>query len=639
MLANCRNIVNSKRFQLFFLVILLLEGGVLLIQALMGWQGHIQTLADMLFKLVLALLLFEILVEWAQYWPRIWQYFYKIANLFTLGLFLLLVIFPAQRYAALLRIPRFLRLMLVPIRVITIKSLSLIKMLRIIEIVSFNFNHVLNSMMRQLQASFVALSQSEARNQALLKAIPDLILEIDQRGVYLDYVEAAGSWLLQPTNPEERIGQTVHTVLPPALADQYMAVIQKVLRDRQPQHLEYDLQVDHTTYTYEAHVVAYSATSVLFVVRDITQRKQVELSLRRSEATNRALISAIPDLLIRMKGDGTYLGMVAGNDVNLFNAAQSNQTDANIRAILPPDLAQKRLDHIQLALETGETQMYEQHLELRGKLRYEEVRIVPMGEDEVLNIIRDITARKWAESELRRANERLEQRVAQRTAELQQEKERSEQLLLNILPASIAEQLKRSGRSPAEHFEDVTILFADIVGFTGLAARTDPLSLVDTLNQVFSAFDHLVDKYGLEKIKTIGDAYMAVGGLPTVREDHAEAIAHMALDMQAYMHTLSEACELDRPLRIRIGINTGPVIAGVIGLKRFIYDLWGDSVNIAARMESHGEPGCIQVTETTYLKLRKQFELQQRGTVLVKGRGEMTTYWLLGRRNRTSSDP
>ncbi|MEB3231195.1 MAG: adenylate/guanylate cyclase domain-containing protein [Leptolyngbyaceae bacterium] len=631
MLPNCRKIVNSQQFQLFFLVVLLLEGSVLIIQTLTGRQGYIQLLADILFKLVMLLLLFEIVVEGLQYWPRIWQYFYKANNLLTFGLFLLLLAFPTERYASLLRIPRVFRLMMVPMRVITIKSLSLIKVLRIIEIISFHFNRVINGMMRQLQVSFVALDQSEARNRALLKAIPDLILEIDRNGIYIDYVEAEGRWLPQQASSAERIGQSVHDVLPPDLAHQYMAVINQVLGDRQPQYLEYNLRLNEVTYTYEARVVAYSETSVLFVVRDITERKRVELDLRRSEATNRALISAIPDLLIRMKRDGTYLGMVAGNDIALFNAAQVEQENSNIREILPPHLAQKRLDYIQRALESETIQLYEQQLELQGQLRYEEVRIVPMGDDEVLNIVRDITARMWAEAELRRANEELEQRVAQRTAELQREKERSEQLLLNILPGSIAEQLKLSGQSPAEHFEEVTILFADIVGFTGLAARIEPLRLVDKLNQIFSAFDHLVDRYQLEKIKTIGDAYMAVGGLPMARADHAEAIAHMALDMQAYMHGLPIDEDLESPLRIRIGINTGPVIAGVIGLKRFIYDLWGDAVNIAARMESHGEPGNIQVTEATYLKLQGKFDLQKRGPVLVKGRGEMTTYWLLGR--------
>ena len=228
------------------------------------------------------------------------------------------------------------------------------------------------------------------------------------------------------------------------------------------------------------------------------------------------------------------------------------------------------------------------------------------------------------------ANEELEARVEQRTGELRQEKEKSEQLLLNILPAEIADRLMRTNESPAEHFEEATILFADIVGFTSISARIEPLQLVAGLNQIFSAFDQLTEKYGLEKIKTIGDAYMVVGGLPASRPDHCEAIANMALDMQAYMQDVENIFE--ESLQIRIGINTGPVIAGVIGIKKFIYDLWGDAVNVASRMESHGKPGYIQVTEATYLKLQNKYLLEPRGTIEVKGRGEMMTYWLLGRR-------
>ena len=231
---------------------------------------------------------------------------------------------------------------------------------------------------------------------------------------------------------------------------------------------------------------------------------------------------------------------------------------------------------------------------------------------------------------LHSANEELESRVDRRTAELRKEKERSEQLLLNILPEEIADRLMRTNESPAEHFEEATILFADIVGFTSLSARMDPLQLVAGLNQIFSAFDHLTEKYGLEKIKTIGDAYMVVGGLPVSRPDHAEAIANMALDMQAYMQEVEEV--FGETLQIRIGINTGPVIAGVIGIKKFIYDLWGDAVNVASRMESHGKPGYIQVTPTTYAQLKDKFHLEERGAIEVKGRGEMMTYWLLGRR-------
>ena len=231
---------------------------------------------------------------------------------------------------------------------------------------------------------------------------------------------------------------------------------------------------------------------------------------------------------------------------------------------------------------------------------------------------------------LHTANEELEARVDRRTAELRKEKERSEQLLLNILPEEIADRLMRTNESPAEHFEEATILFADIVGFTSLSARMDPLELVAGLNQIFSAFDHLTEKYGLEKIKTIGDAYMVVGGLPTARPDHAEAIANMALDMQDYMQDVENV--FGESLQIRIGINTGSVIAGVIGIKKFIYDLWGDAVNVASRMESHGKPGYIQVTAATYAKLKDKYLLEPRGTVEVKGRGEMMTYWLLNRR-------
>jgi len=220
--------------------------------------------------------------------------------------------------------------------------------------------------------------------------------------------------------------------------------------------------------------------------------------------------------------------------------------------------------------------------------------------------------------------------VKQRTAQLSQEKERSEQLLLNILPADIADRLKLNNESPAEHFEEVTILFADIVGFTDLSARTEPMQLVAGLNQIFSAFDEMTEKHGLEKIKTIGDAYMVVGGLPTPRLNHAEAIADMALEMQAYMKTLES--NLGESLQIRIGINTGSVIAGVIGIKKFIYDLWGDAVNVASRMESHGQPDYIQVTNTTYERLKDKYILEERGSIFVKGRGEMITYWLVGRR-------
>jgi class 3 adenylate cyclase len=210
------------------------------------------------------------------------------------------------------------------------------------------------------------------------------------------------------------------------------------------------------------------------------------------------------------------------------------------------------------------------------------------------------------------------------------ERDKSERLLLNILPEPIAEQLKNGDRNIADGFSEATILFADIVGFTGISERVSPTRLVELLNHIFSEFDRLSEIHGLEKIKTIGDAYMVVGGLPTPRGDHATAMANMALDMQAAIAKFN--LERDEAVSLRIGINTGPVIAGVIGTKKFIYDLWGDAVNTASRMESHGIAGCIQVSEATYRCLHPQFELERRGTIRVKGKGEMTTYLLVGRK-------
>ena len=209
-------------------------------------------------------------------------------------------------------------------------------------------------------------------------------------------------------------------------------------------------------------------------------------------------------------------------------------------------------------------------------------------------------------------------------------RDRAEKLLLNILPEPIAEQLKREVYPIAESFAEATVLFADIVGFTQLAATIPPTEIVNLLNQVFTAFDQLAEVHGLEKIKTIGDAYMVVGGVPLPRSDHASAIAAMALDMQqAIQNTILET---GQPLNIRIGINSGPVVAGVIGIKKFIYDLWGDTVNIASRMESHGITGCIQVAESTYTLLRDLYHFEPRGTIEVKGKGMMRTYLLTGRK-------
>lgn len=212
---------------------------------------------------------------------------------------------------------------------------------------------------------------------------------------------------------------------------------------------------------------------------------------------------------------------------------------------------------------------------------------------------------------------------------------RSESLLLNILPGPIAERLKQGQMVIADRFGEVTIMFADIVGFTQLSARIAPEELVAMLNVVFTAFDALTERHGLEKIKTIGDAYMVAGGLPEPRSDHAEGVAGMALDMLSAVDRIG--AELGRPIGLRIGIDSGPVVAGVIGSRKFAYDLWGDTVNTASRMESQGVANAIQLTERAYQRLKDSYDCEARGVIDVKGKGALRTYLLTGRKSPAES--
>jgi class 3 adenylate cyclase len=233
--------------------------------------------------------------------------------------------------------------------------------------------------------------------------------------------------------------------------------------------------------------------------------------------------------------------------------------------------------------------------------------------------------------EKRKMQESLEEAHKQ----VQIEQERSEKLLLNILPGAVAERLKNSNKTIADGFADVTVMFADIVNFTQVAANMSPSQVFAMLNRIFSAFDELAEQYGLEKIKTIGDAYMVAGGLNENIPEYAAAIADMAVSMRDLLRrdfTVNAA-----NLEVRIGIGTGPIVAGVLGKKKFIYDLWGDTVNIASRITSEGVPGMIQCDTTTYHRLAGSFDFHEPQTIYLKGKGNMTVYRLIGRKGAAES--
>ncbi len=213
---------------------------------------------------------------------------------------------------------------------------------------------------------------------------------------------------------------------------------------------------------------------------------------------------------------------------------------------------------------------------------------------------------------------------------IERERAKSEGLLLNILPEEIARILKEQNGTIAHSFEEASILFADIVDFTPLSEQMSATQTVELLNEMFSCFDSLVEKYGLEKIRTMGDCYMVASGVPRPRPDHAWVLADLALDMRCSASALPKLA--DNRLQLRIGINSGPVVAGVIGHKKFQYDVWGSAVNIASRMEAQGVPGKIQVTQSTYEMVREDFICESRGSVVIKGIGEMDTWFLVDRR-------
>jgi class 3 adenylate cyclase/FixJ family two-component response regulator len=239
--------------------------------------------------------------------------------------------------------------------------------------------------------------------------------------------------------------------------------------------------------------------------------------------------------------------------------------------------------------------------------------------------------------ELKEYNEQLEEKVLLRTKEIEKQKEiieaaklQSDSLLLNILPGEIADELKKFGKSYARKHDQVSVLFADIKGFTSIAEKLTPVKLVTQLDEVFGAFDNIIAKHGMEKIKTIGDAYMCACGLPLADNENAIKSVNAALDMQQFIKEFGAANKIQNlpVFEIRIGIHTGPLVAGVVGLKKFAYDIWGDAVNLASQMEQHSEPGKVNISGETYSLVKNSFNCTYRGKIETKSKGEVDMYFV-----------
>jgi class 3 adenylate cyclase len=398
---------------------------------------------------------------------------------------------------------------------------------------------------------------------------PNPVLRMDGEGTLI-YANAASAGIVNA------LGVAIGGRIPEGIAEQ--------LRRARAGELTDPIEVQHEgrTYTLKPVLVEEFGFTNLYGT-DVTATKAVDKFPNEN-----------PNPVLRTTRDGRLI----------YANPASELVRKALRTEVGDELPRDVREQIQRLLDSDEGGM----LEVEADGRTFEVLVVSVYEYDSINLYgTDVTA-------------------AREVARLGRENER---LLLNILPASIAERLRAGEAVIADRFDELTVLFADCVGFTAQSSVLPPAQVVDQLNQVFTAFDGLVDRFGLEKIKTIGDAYMVAGGLLAGR-DHPERVAEMGLEMLSEIERLRAASFPG--LQVRIGMHVGPAVAGVIGVKKFIYDVWGDTVNVASRMESLGEPGRLQVAESTWRRLRHAFQFEPRGTIEVKGLGPTQTYFLVGRR-------
>ncbi|MGB3695172.1 MAG: transporter substrate-binding protein [Spirulinaceae cyanobacterium] len=472
----------------------------------------------------------------------------------------------------------------------------------------------------ELQTRIAEQERTEAELRTLFGATTDLIFVFDRQGYYRK---------VAPTNPgflsksaDKVLNKNVLEVLSPQHAEIKLRYIQQALDTKQTVSVEYCQVIEEQEIYFSAKVSPLSENTVIWIARNITERKRNQEAMQQAEVKYRRIFDNAIEGIFQTTPEGKYISVNPAL-ARIYGYESPQALVANVENIAQQIYIhpQRRLEFITLMQQQGQVSGFESQVRRQdGKIIWisESVHSIfdNQGQGNLLcyqGSVQDITERKRFEAKLR-----LEQ-------------EKSERLLLNVLPAAIATRLKQSQQPIAERFATATIMFADLVNFTSLAAKKHPTELVDLLNQIFSIFDRLCEKYSLEKIKTIGDEYMVVGGVPTFREDHAESVAAMALDMQQAIANFKH--DDGKPFQLRIGINTGPVIGGVIGTKKFVFDLWGDAVNVASRLEAQGKKGRIQVSKETYQHLQAKYHLEKRGKIHLRGRGEMISYWLLGRKS------
>ncbi|ERT07716.1 sensory box protein [Lyngbya aestuarii BL J] len=460
--------------------------------------------------------------------------------------------------------------------------------------------------------------KSEVEMKALFAAMTEVVMVLDASGKGLK---------LEPTHqsfctPEAIVGQKLSDYFPADEAERLLEFIQTALRTKQTVQVEYNLTINKQLVWFLGSISPLTPNTVIWVSRDISQRKIIEEALKTNEEKLRHVVHNVSSAIVQWDRSGRIL-FINEYGLKFFGYQEAEILGQPLLGNVIPEIETSGRDLRNLIDSICQNpDQYVIHENENIRSDGERVWVTWINQPifdkdgnlvEVLSVATDTTERRLAEEELRL------------------EREKSERLLLNILPQKIVETLKQEKQGLiAEKYDEVCILFADLVNFTALSERLTPIQLVKLLNEIFSTFDQLAEGLDLEKIKTIGDAYMMAAGLPLPREDHAEAIADMALSMQLVIDHFP--FDYGETLQIRIGIHTGTVVAGVIGTHKFIYDLWGDTVNIAYRMESSGKPGKIQVTAAVYERLKNEYRFEKRGEIPIKGKGKMMTYWLIGRK-------